>query len=224
MAQPLDRNAQLPELGKVDREGGEFWVENPFRIPGSGNNLSAYERNRMFLNLSGEGFLDASFASDADIDSDSRAVIAADFDQDGYSDLLVGSVGGGPLRLFLNRFPRTNRRIRLKLTGVQSNRQGVGSRIEVEIGSRKIVRDRFPFNGGTGQGPVESLIGLGRAERIDRLSVRWPGGRVQKFENLPVDSEIEITEGQSEYVATAFPTPGPSRPSTPTPQSKVKAH
>ncbi len=214
MAQPLDRNARLPELGEVDREGGEFWIENPFRIPGSGNNLSAFERNRLFLNLGGDGFLDASFASDADIDSDSRAVIVADFDRDGASDLLVGSVGGGPLRLFLNRFPRTNQRIRLELTGVQSNRQGVGSRIEVEIGSRKIVRDRFPFNGGTGQGPVESLIGLGRAERIDRLSVRWPGGRVQKFENLPVDSEIEITEGQSEYVATSLPTPAASAKQT----------
>ncbi len=224
MAQPLDRNARLPELGQVDREGGEFWVENPFRIPGSGNNLSAYERNRLFLNLGGEGFLDASFASDADIDSDSRAVIVADFDRDGASDLLVGSVGGGPLRLFLNRFPRTNRRIRLELTGVQSNRRGVGSRIEIEIGKRKIVRDLFPSNGGTGQGPVESLIGLGRAERIDRLSVRWPSGHVQRFENLPVDSEIEITEGQSKYVATALPTPAaaalvPSHP--PTPQSNV---
>ncbi len=214
MTQPLDRNARLPELRKVDREGGEFWVENPFRIPGSGNNLSAYERNRLFLNLGGEGFLDASFASDADIDSDSRAVIAADFDRDGASDLLVGSVGGGPLRLFLNRFPRTNRRIRLELTGVRSNRQGVGSRIELEIGRRRIVRDLFPFNGGTGQGPVELLIGLGRAERIDRLSVRWPGGRVQRFENLPVDSEIEITEGQSEYVATALPTAAASAKQT----------
>jgi len=215
VAQPLDRNAQLPELGQVDREGGEFWVENPFKIPGSGNNLSAYERNRLFLNLGGEGFLDASFASDADIDSDSRAVIAADFDRDGASDLLVGSVGGGPLRLFLNRFPRTNRRIRLDLTGVQSNRQGVGSRIEIEIGRRKIVRDLFPFNGGTGQAPVEMLIGLGRAERIDRLSVRWPTGRVQRFEKLPVDSAIEITEGQSEYVASALPAPRASAPESP---------
>ncbi len=202
MAQPLDRNARLPELREVDREGGEFWVENPFSIPGSGNNLSAYERNRVFLNLGGESFLDASFASAADIDSDSRAVIAADFDQDGFSDLLVGSVGGGPLRLFLNRFPRTNRRIRLELTGVQSNRQGLGSRIEIQIGKRRIVRDLFSFNGGTGQGPVQSLIGLGRAERIDRLSVRWPTGKIQRFKNLPVDSRIEITEGQSKFVAS----------------------
>ena len=34
-------------------------------------------------------------------DSDSRSVVAADFNRDGAVDLLVGSVGGGPMRLFL---------------------------------------------------------------------------------------------------------------------------
>ena len=81
MSRPLDRNAELPELGDVDREAGEFWIKNPFRIPSSGNNLSAYERNRLFLNVEGRAFIDASFASRADIDSDSRSVVVADFDQ-----------------------------------------------------------------------------------------------------------------------------------------------
>ncbi len=54
MTRPLDRNAQLPEIGRVDREGGEFWVENPFDMPTEGLNLSAYERNRLWLNLGGE--------------------------------------------------------------------------------------------------------------------------------------------------------------------------
>jgi len=206
VSQPLDRNAQLPELGPVDREGGEFWVKNPFNIPASGNNLSAYERNRLFLNIGGEQFLDASFASAADIDSDSRAVIASDFDRDGAPDLLVGSVGGGPLRLFLNRFPPANR-VRVELVGVASNRSCVGSRVVVEAGGRQIVRDVFPRNGGTGQGPVELIFGLGQAKRVDTLKVRWPTGKTQIFEQLPVNREITITEGQSEFVTGALAPP-----------------
>ena len=62
MTRPLDRNARLPELGRVDREAGEFWVENPFDITSGGYNLSAFERNRLYLNLGGLSFLDASFA------------------------------------------------------------------------------------------------------------------------------------------------------------------
>ncbi len=87
MTQPLDRDSMLPELGEVDSEAGEFWVENPFMIRRNGLNLSAYERNSLFLNIAGEGFIDASFTTAADIDSDSHSVVAADFDRDGAVDL-----------------------------------------------------------------------------------------------------------------------------------------
>jgi hypothetical protein len=189
----------MPALGEVDREGGEFWLENPFEILSSGNNLSAFEPNRMFLNIEGRDFLEVSFASAADLDSDSRAAIASDFDRDGAPDLLVGSVGGGPLRLFLNRFPREHRRVRLDLVGVESNRQAIGTRVVAEVAGRKIVRDLFPANGSTGQAPPELLVGLGQAERIDRLTLRWPTGKTQVLENLPVDVRITITEGGEGY-------------------------
>ncbi len=198
MTQPLDRAARLPELGALDRDGGEVWVENPFQIPNSGINLSAYERNRVYLNLRGTGFIEASFATGADIDSDSRSVVAADFDRDGQPDLLVGSVGGGPLRLFRNRFPRSSHAIRIDLVGVDSNRPAIGARVVAHAGGRQIVRDLFPENGSLAQGPPELLIGLGDSERIDRLIVRWPAGEVQEFRNLPADSRITITEGQPE--------------------------
>ena len=196
MTQPMDRNARLPALGPVDREEGEIWVENPFLLAGGGNNLSAFERNRVYLNLKGGAFLDASFATGADIDSDSRSVVAADFDRDGALDLLVGSAGGGPLRLFRNDFPPV-RRVAIELRGVESNRPGIGSRIVVHAGGRRIVRDVFPANGGFGQGPAELLIGVGDAEKIDKLSVRWPTGKLQEFRDLPVDRRLSISEGSS---------------------------
>ena len=143
MTQPLDRSCMLPQLGEMDDEHGEFWVENPFLLPQLGKNISAYEKNRMFLNMSGGAFLDASFASQADIDSDSRSVIASDFDKDGYCDLLVGSDGGGPLRMFRNSFPWQTRRVRLRLVGKISNRTALGSRVILECGGRQIVRDLF---------------------------------------------------------------------------------
>ena len=185
----------LPELGKVDREAGEFWVDNAFNIIRNGHNLSAFERNRVYMNLQGKSFIDVSFASNADIDSDSRAVIAADFNSDGAPDLLVGSDGGGPLRLFLNRFPKANR-VRIELIGVDSNRQAIGSRIVIQVGDRKIIRDLLPANGFMGQSPPELLIGIGAATKIDSLTVRWPTGKTQRFLNLHVREKLTIREGQ----------------------------
>ena len=200
MSQPLDRNSSLPELGAVDREAGEFWVENPFRMPRLGHNLSAYERNRVFLNRGSHDrgskkFLDASFASQADLDSDSRSVVAADFDRDGRVDLLVGSSGGGPLRLLRNTVATANHSIHVSLVGRQSNRPAIGSRLEFQCGDRRLVRDLFAPNGCLGQGPAELTVGVGAAATIDRLTVRWPSGGTDEYRDLPVDCRITIQEG-----------------------------
>ena len=52
-----------PQLGEIDKEAGELWVGNPFQLVNQGDNLSAYERNRLYLNVDGQRFIDASFAS-----------------------------------------------------------------------------------------------------------------------------------------------------------------
>jgi len=189
----------VTQQGPVDEKAGEFWVGNAFLMPKLGYNLSAYEPNRLFINLAGARFLDATFASPASIDSDSRSVVSADFDRDGSPDLLVGSVGGGPLRLFLNRFPKSVHRLRVELIGVQSNQQGIGAIIEARCGERRILRDHFPSNGFMGQSPPELILGLGDAMRVDALRVRWPSGITQEFQDLPVDCCITLTEGQSHY-------------------------
>lgn len=197
MSQPLDRTCMLPPLGEVDELAGEFWVANPFMMPMQGDNLSAYERNCVFVNVGGQDFIDASFASAADIDSDSRTVIAADFDQDGAMDLLVGSVGGGPLRLFRNQLPQGHH-LQIELVGTKSNRSGIGARVTAQIGERRIVRDAFPGGGFMGVGSTALSLGIGDADTIDVLTVRWPTGVSQTFTDVRADQRIVITEGQDQ--------------------------
>jgi hypothetical protein len=198
VTQPFDRTCKIEPLGKIDSAGGEFWT-NVFEMPAKGDNLSAYETNCVYLNVDGQRFLDVSFASAANLDSDSRSVMVGDFNRDRAPDLLVGSVGGGPLRLFLNRFPDANHRVDLNLQGTESNRPAIGSRIIVEAGGKTIVRDHFPANGFMGQSPAEMNVGVGTALDIDKLTVRWPNGKTQIFQNLPVDCEISIVEGSETY-------------------------
>jgi hypothetical protein len=198
VSQPLDRACKIEPLGKIDSAAGEFWT-HPFAMPKRGDNLSAYESNKLFLNVDGVRFLDASFASMADIDSDSRSVMVADFDGDRAPDLLVGSVGGGPLRLFLNRFPQEHHRVVISLSGTDSNRSAIGARAIVEVADRKIVRDLFATNGFMGQSPARLNVGVGAAQKIDKLTIRWPTGDRQIFHNLPIDCEIAIVEGTEAY-------------------------
>ena len=197
MTQPTNRMAQLPEIGEVDREAGEFWVANPLSLPKIGENLSAYERNKLFLSVDGKNFVDSSFASSVDIDSDSRSVIAGDIDRDGALDLIVASAGGGAVRVFSNRL-KQGKRIEIRLKGVTSNRPGIGSRIVAEVGDRQVVRDLFPKNGFMGIGPAVEWIGIGEAEKIDRLTIRWPTGKTQEFLDVEVDRSVLIQEDSNE--------------------------
>ncbi len=200
----MNRNAKIPAIGDVAEDEGEFWVDNPFLMPQIGENLSAYEKNRLYLNHGGNSFIEASSLSSADIDSDSRGAMAADFDRDGKPDLLVSSIGGGPIRLFLNRFDDDNARVTIDLNGTKSNALAIGARVTIECGDRKIYRDMFPNNGFMGMEPTELVVGLGQAEQIDRMSIRWPSGETSEFTNLPVNRRIEITEGDSEAKVGPF--------------------
>ena len=204
MTQPLDRSASIPQIGDLDVETGEFWREHTFEMGRGNDNLSAYEANRMFLNLDGKQFLDCSFGSGCDIDADSRSVVAADFSRDGGTDLLVGSVGGGPLRLFANQLLDGNHSIRIDLEGKKSNRQGIGSRVVATVGGKRIIRDLFPTNGCLGQGPAELLMGVGSATNIDQLEIRWPDGTKQSFDNISVDGVVTVTEGSDAIRFTSY--------------------
>ena len=78
------------------------------------------------------------------------------------------------------------------------SRPSFGSRLEITAGGQRIIRDLFPANPGMGQNPPELLIGLGAAEKIEQLTIRWPTGREQTFKDLPVDSRLTFTEGRKE--------------------------
>lgn len=195
MTQPMDMRCEITPQGQIDAASGEFWVTNPFDMLSGMHNFSAYESNKFLLNRPDGSFIDLSFESRTDLDSDSRSAIAADFDRDGDLDLLIGNVGGGPLRLFQNRIPKNHHRVRLELRLAGSGRPAIGAHVVAELGDQQLTRDFFPVNGFMGQSPAELILGVGDATRIQRLTVRWPDGSVSEFADLPVDAGITIVQG-----------------------------
>ncbi len=197
----------MPLPGVLDRSLGEFWVTNPWDIVDQGHNLSAYERKRAFLNVQGQGFLDISYVTGADSDGDGRSVVAGDFRHDGRLDLVVRQVGGGPVLLYENQFPRAHY-LTVSLRGTASNRLGIGARLTATVSGRELTRELYPHNSFRSQMPSRVHFGLGDAARIDRLTIRWPSGAVQTFDNLAADRHVVITEGRTGPDAVETVTPG----------------
>ena len=172
-----------------------------------GHNLSAFERNRAFLNVRGQDFLDISHLTGADSDGDGRSVVAADFRNVGMLDLIVRQAGGGALLLYENRLPRKHY-LEVSLRGRTSNRQGIGARLTAVAGGQQQVRELFPANGFRSQAPNLVHFGLADAAAVDSLTIRWPSGKVQVLKNLKGDRHIVVDEGKAGAEAVETIEPG----------------
>jgi hypothetical protein len=207
VSQPFQQGAEIPLPGKLDKDLGEFWSSNPWSVVKDGNNLSAFERKRVFLNVKGQDFLDISHLTGADNDGDGRSVVAADFRNIGMPDLIVRQAGGGPLILYENRLPRKHY-LMVTLRGRQSNRQGIGARLTATVGGRQIVRELFPANGYRSQAPNQIHFGLADDTTVDTLTIRWPAGKVQVLTGLAADRHIVVDEGKDGPAAVETVVPG----------------
>jgi enediyne biosynthesis protein E4 len=214
VSQPYDRKAKVPKPGQLDQKLGEFWVENPWDIIDYGHNLSAFERKRCWLNVRGKDFLDISYLSGADNDSDGRGIVAGDFRNNGRLDLVVRQVGGGAVLLYENHFPQRHY-LKVSLRGrpdpaarPTSNRQGVGARLIAEVNGQKLHRELFPHNTFRSQMPTHVHFGLGDAGAVDKLTIRWPSGNVQVLTDVPADRHIVVEEGKEGKDAIEIVVPG----------------
>ena len=194
MSQPFDRTALIPAPRAADKRLKDWWVDSPWKINTQGKSLSGYERNRVFLSSQAETFYDISALTAADSEGDGRSVVAVDFTGDGMEDLIVRQAGGGPLLLFENKFPKAHW-LRVSLRGTKSNRFGIGARVVAKVGGQQIVRELYPVNGFKAEGSAHIHLGLGKASKVDRLTVTWPSGSVQEFADLAGDRAILLTEG-----------------------------
>jgi ASPIC and UnbV/FG-GAP-like repeat len=191
VSQPLDQYATIDPLGKQREDLGEFFLANPWQR--DDHNLSSYERNRLLLNVGDARFVNVSHLTGADLDSDSRSAVAADLDNDGMQDLVVRSVGGGPLRVFHNEWPAQHW-LKVSLRGTRSNSLGLGASVRVVAGDLTVARTLYPVAAYQSQAPSQLYFGLADATAIDLVEIQWPSGEVQTLQDVPVDSHVVIHE------------------------------
>jgi hypothetical protein len=93
-----------------------------------------------------------------------------------------------------------NHWVRLELVGDghRSNRNAISARVEVESGGMKQVR--FLYGGGSYLSASDRrlLVGLGSADRVERVTVRWPSGDRQEFRGLQALTWWRLTQGKDQ--------------------------
>jgi enediyne biosynthesis protein E4 len=133
-----------------------------------------------------------------------RGLAVGDLDNDGRPDLVIVAEGQ-PLAYFHNRGP-SGHFITLKLEGMApgSNRDGVGARVTLRAGGRRQVGERIGGGSFLSASDGRLHFGLGASREVESVEVRWPSGRVGRYERLPADAAYLLREGRPE----ATPLPG----------------
>jgi enediyne biosynthesis protein E4 len=128
-----------------------------------------------------------------------RGAAYADIDNDGFPDLLL-TTNGGRVYLFHNEGGKAHR-IRVKLVGTKSNRDGIGATVHINSGKDGQTKMLKSGSSYLSQSELVLTFGVGTNTKADALEVNWPSGGTDKLSNLAVDQAITIQEGKG-IVAT----------------------
>jgi hypothetical protein len=153
------------------------------------------QEQSIFRNLGDGRFVDVSRAAGPalDVKTVSRGACFADYDNDGRMDAFQVNLGS-PAALFHNVSPNSGHWIAFNLRGTKSNRDGIGARLEVETGKKKQIADRVAGGGYMSQDDWRVHFGLGSAAKVDKLTVKWPSGKIQVIENIAADRVVSVEE------------------------------
>ena len=153
-----------PEL---DRGSGEEKYRNPRLV---------------YRNLGAGKFEDVSALSGPGVAErkSSRGAAFGDFDNDGDVDVVIMNMGEPP-SLLRNDLRSDNHWIKVKLEGTKSNRSAIGATVTVEAGGLKQTDAVVSQSSYISHNDARLHFGLGKADRVDKFTVRWPNGLVEQF-------------------------------------------
>ena len=197
----------------LDNDG---WLDLFFANGHLHDNIEALEevgvykqQNQLFRNQQNGTYIDISDISGDGmlIEKSSRGAIFGDYDNDGDLDILVMNIGDTP-DLLRNDTPSAHHWLRIKLTGSfnskfsvgklhrkGSNRDGLGAKVMLQIGDTRLLREIKSGASYLSQNMYQLLIGLGTADKVDRLIVHWQSGIQDEIENVECNQWLTIQEG-----------------------------
>ena len=180
-------------MADVDNDGAkDLFTANSHpndRIDRS-ESLGWQQANSLFINDGKGRFNDASGeAGFGNAVAVHRGCAIADFDADGRLDVVV-LVLGGPAELWHNEGAAGNAWLTIRLTGVRSNRDGIGARVIVN----DQVRIMTTAAGYASSSHAGVHFGVGSTAGPVTVRVDWPSGRKQVVEGVGLNRVIEIKE------------------------------
>ncbi len=188
--------------------GGNFFdVDNDMDldlyVSAAGNGDPDLFGSELYLNdISTNTFSEANCPGMTGDSINSYANAIGDFNNDGKPDIAVNNSDQVPgqevnFQLWENTTSNANNYLKVNLIGTDSNRDGIGSWIEVFIDGNKYTRYKHCGVAYLAQNSDTELIGLGTNTMADSVRVRWLSGTVDVLYEVVANTSITIEEGSA---------------------------
>jgi hypothetical protein len=170
------------------------------------------QRKLLYRNLRNGRFEDVSMLAGSGISEPlaSRGCAFGDFDNDGDLDMVINPVNDFPQLVRCDSHTGNNW-IKVRTIGTKSNRSGIGARLKCVTrppGEAKPHQQIDEVRSGGGyfsQSDLRVHFGLGKAEKVELLEIRWPSGQVDTLKDIKPNQLIYVKEAAGIARTVQFP-------------------
>jgi hypothetical protein len=136
----------------------------------------------------------------------SRGAAFGDYDNDGGIDALVLNMNDLP-SLLHNEGGNKQNWIKIKLVGTKCNRTAIGARVRVVTGNHSQMDEVHSGGSVMSQSDLRLHFGLGKAQTVDLLEVKWPTTqKIERFTQMKANQILTIREGEGIVEPAKSPT------------------
>lgn len=111
-----------------------------------------------------------------------------DVNGDGFIDALAFG------QLIVNN-GNNNNWLKINTVGIQSNLSGIGARVELTTASGTQIRDVRSGEGFRNMSSLNTHFGIGQDTEVESVTIYWPSGIVDIFEDLDINTTHKLVEG-----------------------------
>ena len=159
-------------------------------------------RNVVLQNVGNGKFVDVSSQAGTGLlpTASSRGAAFDDLDNDGDLDAVVLNTRDRStvLRNQRQELGASSHWLQVQLRGVTANRDGVGAQVSVICGETRLIDEVHSGRGYQSHFGSRLHFGLGTANRVDRIEVRWIGGGTDVFQGVSVDRVVTLVQHRTE--------------------------
>ena len=157
-----------------------------------GRSLSGYQRSRVFVNDGSGRFSENAVAVGVTDEFDGRAMAVADLWNRGVLDVIVANQKG-PAIVYKNTVREGANWVAFELEPSE-NRSPIGSRVTVFWNSGKQAAELHGGSGYCSQNHRRVHVGLGEANKIEKVEIRWPDGEVSEIKRPQINKLHKVKQ------------------------------